>query len=435
MLILALDTTTRAGSLSLVRDGATLETFVGDAGAHPRDRLPGDILDCLARHHLALADVDLYGVAAGPGSFTGLRIGIATVQGLAFAHGRTWSWVSRRWTRWPKRPARRPAAAPGALRAAWMDAQRGEVYALPLPCGATRAGAGDRPRWSPAGRGAGRVGTTSRRAPVEFVGDGALAYADAIRAALGPVGVDRAAGSAAGARHRPAGRGWLRPPATPSIRTPSGRCTSGGRMPNWRATAGLGWAADMEMRRRARPPANRLAFTTRLPDGWAVDTLGEEDLDEVLAIEEASFTNPWTRQMFLWELQNVRACPTATCCGRPSGTWRRSARSGSSWTRSTSTTSPSGPSAGEAGWGGPCSSSCCDLGAGLGRPAGDARGAPFERRCPQVIRTTGVLRRRRPEELLCQPRRGRVDPLARQRGRARSGTPGEVQLESAGTMW
>ena len=36
-----------------------------------------------------------------------------------------------------------------------------------------------------------------------------------------------------------------------------------------------------------------------------MDTLEECDLDEVLAIEEASFTNPWTRQMFLWELQNV----------------------------------------------------------------------------------------------------------------------------------
>jgi len=42
-----------------------------------------------------------------------------------------------------------------------------------------------------------------------------------------------------------------------------------------------------------------------LPPGWSVETLSEADLDEVLAIEEASFSNPWSRQMFLWELQNV----------------------------------------------------------------------------------------------------------------------------------
>jgi [ribosomal protein S18]-alanine N-acetyltransferase len=41
-----------------------------------------------------------------------------------------------------------------------------------------------------------------------------------------------------------------------------------------------------------------------LPAGWRVETLDERDLDEVLAIERASFSNPWTRDMFVWELQN-----------------------------------------------------------------------------------------------------------------------------------
>jgi len=39
--------------------------------------------------------------------------------------------------------------------------------------------------------------------------------------------------------------------------------------------------------------------------GWRVETLSEADLDEVLAIERASFSNPWSRDMFLWELQNA----------------------------------------------------------------------------------------------------------------------------------
>lgn len=54
-----------------------------------------------------------------------------------------------------------------------------------------------------------------------------------------------------------------------------------------------------------RPPREPAGIHEGLPEGWAVETLEERDLDEVLGIEEASFTNPWTRQMFQWELQNV----------------------------------------------------------------------------------------------------------------------------------
>jgi ribosomal-protein-alanine N-acetyltransferase len=56
---------------------------------------------------------------------------------------------------------------------------------------------------------------------------------------------------------------------------------------------------------RPLPPREPPGIHQALPPGWSVDTLEEPDLDDVLAIEQASFTNPWTRQMFLWELQNV----------------------------------------------------------------------------------------------------------------------------------
>ncbi len=42
-----------------------------------------------------------------------------------------------------------------------------------------------------------------------------------------------------------------------------------------------------------------------VPEGWTVTTLQESDLDEVLAIEAASFSKPWTRDMFLRELANT----------------------------------------------------------------------------------------------------------------------------------
>src|SRR5215470_12434494 len=88
MRVLALDTTTRAGSVALVDGDAVIDERGGDASRTHAERLPAEILSILAAHHRAIADVDLFAVASGPGSFTGLRIGIATIQGLAFVSGR-----------------------------------------------------------------------------------------------------------------------------------------------------------------------------------------------------------------------------------------------------------------------------------------------------------------------------------------------------------
>ncbi len=53
------------------------------------------------------------------------------------------------------------------------------------------------------------------------------------------------------------------------------------------------------------PTREPMGVHESLPPGWSVDTMEERDLDDVLAIEVASFTSPWTRQMFQAELQNV----------------------------------------------------------------------------------------------------------------------------------
>jgi tRNA threonylcarbamoyladenosine biosynthesis protein TsaB len=126
MLTLALDTTTRNGSAALARDGVVIEQAASDPDRPPAARLPLDLRALLDRHGLRLADVDLFAVATGPGSFTGLRIGIATVQGLAFVHGRRVVGV-------PALDALAHLASiglpPGAVVAAWMDAHRHEVFA------------------------------------------------------------------------------------------------------------------------------------------------------------------------------------------------------------------------------------------------------------------------------------------------------------------
>jgi tRNA threonylcarbamoyladenosine biosynthesis protein TsaB len=129
MLVLALDTTTRAGSVALARDGVLVEALVGDASRTHATRLPGDILGLLARHGRSLPEVDLFAVAAGPGSFTGLRIGIATIQGLSFASQRPVVGVSALEALAHSADVDHAAVAPPGLVGAWMDAQRGEVYA------------------------------------------------------------------------------------------------------------------------------------------------------------------------------------------------------------------------------------------------------------------------------------------------------------------
>jgi len=183
MLILALDTTTRSGSLALVRDGHVLEVFEGDAARTHATRLPGDILDCLARHGLAVRDVDLYGVAVGPGSFTGLRIGIATIQGFAFANARPVVGVSALDALADAGDAL-SGTAEGGLRGVWIDAQRGEVYG--------RLYRRDRAGWVPLVEpSVGRPGETIAAwetelagASAEFVGDGAVAYAAVLQERL-----------------------------------------------------------------------------------------------------------------------------------------------------------------------------------------------------------------------------------------------------------
>src|SRR4051812_46038494 len=84
MRVLALDTTTRAGSVALVDDNMIVEERPGDPSQTHAQRLPAEVLAVLDAHGVTLSDIDLFAVAAGPGSFTGLRIGLATVQGLAF---------------------------------------------------------------------------------------------------------------------------------------------------------------------------------------------------------------------------------------------------------------------------------------------------------------------------------------------------------------
>ena len=80
MNILAFDSTAKTASVALVRDGKTVAEFFVDSGKTHSEILLPMAEDILARAHLTLDEVDYYAVTVGPGSFTGVRIGTATVK-------------------------------------------------------------------------------------------------------------------------------------------------------------------------------------------------------------------------------------------------------------------------------------------------------------------------------------------------------------------
>ena len=83
MIILALDTTTRGGSVAVTDDDRILALLAGDESRTHGERLPGEIARALDQAGIARERIDLLAVATGPGAFTGLRIGLAAMQGLA----------------------------------------------------------------------------------------------------------------------------------------------------------------------------------------------------------------------------------------------------------------------------------------------------------------------------------------------------------------
>lgn len=122
MKILALETSAVAVSAAVCEDGKLLAQSFQDSGlTHSRTLMPM-VRDMLKNSDLTLADMDVIAAAVGPGSFTGLRIGIAAAKGLAWA-------------------AEKPCAAVSTLKAmAWqvahmdgiivpvMDARRHQYY-------------------------------------------------------------------------------------------------------------------------------------------------------------------------------------------------------------------------------------------------------------------------------------------------------------------
>ncbi|MCI0408290.1 MAG: tRNA (adenosine(37)-N6)-threonylcarbamoyltransferase complex dimerization subunit type 1 TsaB, partial [Acidobacteria bacterium] len=87
MIALGIDTSTPAGSVALRREERLLGEINLATGEHHQEKLLRSIDFLLDLVGLDISQVDLLAVALGPGTFTGLRVGIATVKGLAVATG------------------------------------------------------------------------------------------------------------------------------------------------------------------------------------------------------------------------------------------------------------------------------------------------------------------------------------------------------------
>lgn len=84
MKILALDSTAKAGSAAVLDGERLLSLFLTDCGNTHSESLLPMALDALRVSGTSIDDVGLFAVSAGPGSFTGVRIGAAVIKGLAF---------------------------------------------------------------------------------------------------------------------------------------------------------------------------------------------------------------------------------------------------------------------------------------------------------------------------------------------------------------
>lgn len=179
MRLLAVETSTLTGAVALLETGGVVaESRVSVAVTHG-ERLMAAIDGVLRSARWELADVDAFAVAHGPGSFTGLRIGLSTVKGLAFATGK-------------------PVVGVGTLDAlAWrlpycaypvcpvLDARKNEVYAALYRTRDGRLDLLEAPR-AVAPAALAEELRTATDGPVVFVGDAVGTFAPVFRDILGP---------------------------------------------------------------------------------------------------------------------------------------------------------------------------------------------------------------------------------------------------------
>jgi tRNA threonylcarbamoyladenosine biosynthesis protein TsaB len=172
------ETSTLSGATALVEGDTVVAEYRLNVAITHSERLLPAIDHLLVTAGLRPADVDAFAVAIGPGSFTGLRIGLSTMKSLAFATGKPLCGVptldalawSLPFAAYPVCPV--------------LDARKGEVYTALYRTDGGRL----EPLWEPRAVAPEALAAALAReldGPVVFLGDGVAAYAAVLRERLG----------------------------------------------------------------------------------------------------------------------------------------------------------------------------------------------------------------------------------------------------------
>ncbi|MGH9775557.1 MAG: tRNA (adenosine(37)-N6)-threonylcarbamoyltransferase complex dimerization subunit type 1 TsaB [Candidatus Acidiferrales bacterium] len=122
MLILALDTATPSGSIAVLRDELLIGVVATSSSENYSSRMFRHLDFLLRDQNLQISEIELFAVAAGPGSFTGLRVGLAAVKGWAEVYSRPIAAVSG------LEAVASEACIGTGLIAPFLDARRSQVY-------------------------------------------------------------------------------------------------------------------------------------------------------------------------------------------------------------------------------------------------------------------------------------------------------------------
>ncbi len=200
--ILAIETATRAGGVAIARGEEILASRPGDASSSHSQDLIENIDAVLKESGVELSTVDLMAAAIGPGSFTGLRIGLATVKSLAVSLDRKCVGVSTL-------AAVSHAAGAAERIVALLPAGRGEVFAQMFAVRDDEVEALDEPAHiSPVAL----VAKYARYAQLTWAGEGAHAQVELIRTEARAKGIELQVGA-----REPGTNGWMLAAPAPGL--------------------------------------------------------------------------------------------------------------------------------------------------------------------------------------------------------------------------
>lgn len=178
MNILAIDTSTSLASIAIAIDGQIVAESLLDTNRALSARLVPEIERLLATADLEISNIDLFASSIGPGSFTGVRGGVATIQGLALAAGKPCAGFSS------LAMLAMNFSLSEALVCPLLDARKGELYAALYDCSSPLPSTRIKDCVLPPGALLDQIAAATGE-PVIFVGDGAVRYHDQITGRLG----------------------------------------------------------------------------------------------------------------------------------------------------------------------------------------------------------------------------------------------------------